>query len=107
MVNSSQLTVKLGLAQQIPVGQGRCFIVDGLEIAVFRSRAGRVFAVSNRCPHRQGPLAEGVIGGNQVICPLHGHKFDLTTGKGSEMGECVKTYQVWEESGQIILERTS
>ena len=99
--------VKLGVAQQIPVGQGRCFIVDGREIAVFRSRAGRVFAVSHRCPHRQGPLAEGVIGGNQVICPLHGHKFDLTTGKGSEMGECVKTYQVWEESGQIILERTS
>ncbi|MDO8675948.1 MAG: nitrite reductase (NAD(P)H) small subunit [Candidatus Omnitrophota bacterium] len=98
-----ELTVKLGLVEQIPVGQGRCFIVDGREIAVFRSRAGRIFAVSHRCPHRQGPLAEGVIGGNQVICPLHGHKFDLTTGKGSEMGECVKTYRVWEENGQLML----
>ena len=97
-------TVNLGPLEGIALGHGLCFVVDGEEIAVFRSRAGRLHAVSNRCPHRQGPLVEGVIGGSQVVCPLHGHKFDLSTGEGSEMGECVKTYRVWEENGQLKLE---
>ncbi|MBI4309117.1 MAG: nitrite reductase (NAD(P)H) small subunit [Candidatus Omnitrophica bacterium] len=96
-------TVNLGPVEAIALGHGMCFVVVGKEIAVFRSRAGKLFAVSNRCPHRQGPLVDGVIDDAQVICPLHGHKFDLTTGHGSETGECVKTYRVWEENGQLIL----
>lgn len=96
-------TINLGSLDKIPPGQGRCFNVDGAEIAVFRQRDGRLFAVQNRCPHKQGPLAEGIAGGGKVICPLHSHKFDLATGQGSEPGECVKTYEVREVGGEIHL----
>ena len=95
--------VNLGRVDQITMGHGRCFVVAGEEIAVFRSRDGRISAVENRCPHRQGPLAEGIVGNGKVICPLHGHKFDLVSGKGSEKNECVRTFDVREERGEIVL----
>lgn len=98
-------TINLGSLESIPLGQGRCFVVEGEEIAVFRQRDGQLFAVQNRCPHRQGALAEGIAGGGKVICPLHGHKFDLATGAGSEPHECVKTYAVHTSHGQVLLSR--
>jgi nitrite reductase (NADH) small subunit len=97
--------VNLGSVENIPLGQGRCFVVGDVEIAVFRLRDGRLFAVQNRCPHKQGPLAEGIAGDGRVICPLHGHKFDLATGAGSEPHECVKTYSVECRDGDVLLTR--
>ena len=96
-------TINLGSIESIAPGQGRCFIVGGEEIAVFRQRDGQLFATQNRCPHKQGPLSEGVAGGGKVICPLHSHKFDLQSGEGSEKGECVKVYAVREVNGEILL----
>ena len=55
--------INLGCVAAIPLGQGRCYVVGGQEIAVFRQRDGQLFAAENRCPHRQGPLSEGIIGG--------------------------------------------
>lgn len=95
--------VNLGRVDQITMGHGRCFVVEGEEIAVFRSRDGKISAIGNRCPHRQGPLAEGIVGNGKVICPLHGHKFDLVSGEGSEKNECVRTFDVREQRGEIIL----
>jgi nitrite reductase (NADH) small subunit len=95
--------VNLGRITAIPLGQGRCYIIGTAEIAVFRQRDGRLFAIQNRCPHRQGPLAEGVIGDNRVICPLHAHQFNLETGTGSELDECVQVYAVQEANGDILL----
>jgi len=103
MSATSQI-VNLGSIQNIPLGQGRCYIVEGEEIAVFRQRDGRLFATQNRCPHRQGPLSEGVCGGGKIICPLHGHKFDLATGHGAEPDERVKVYRVAENNGDAILQ---
>ena len=97
-------TINLGSLEKIPPGQGRCYVVAGREIAVFRQRDGKLFATENRCPHRQGPLAEGVVGGGKVICPLHSHKFSLEDGTGSEAGECVKTYSVTESNGEVLLQ---
>ena len=96
-------TINLGSIESIASGQGRCFIVGDEEIAVFRQRDGQLFATQNRCPHKQGPLSEGVAGGGKVICPLHSHKFDLQSGEGSEKGECVKVYAVREVNGEILL----
>jgi len=96
-------TINLGSLDKIPIGQGRAYLVDAEEIAVFRQRNNRLFASQNRCPHRQGPLAEGIIGAGKVICPLHAHKFDLTNGAGGEAGECVKIYPVRELNGEILL----
>ena len=96
--------VNLGSVAQIPMGQGMCFIINGDEVAVFRARDGRIFAIENRCPHRRGPLAEGVIGKGVVVCPLHGHKFNLATGEGSESKECVRTFKVTEVDQEILIE---
>lgn len=96
--------VNLGPADQIPLGQGICFVVLETEIAVIRSRTGGISAIENRCPHRQGPLSEGIIGNGKVVCPLHGHKFDLATGQGSEGHECVKVFKTWIDNGSVIVE---
>jgi nitrite reductase (NADH) small subunit len=96
-------TIHLGSISRIPVGQGRCYVIGSDEIAVFRQRDGRLFATQNRCPHRQGPLSEGVIGGGHVICPLHAHRFNLKNGAGSEPDECVQVHQVKDLDGEILL----
>jgi len=95
--------INLGRAATVPWGQGRCYVVGGREIAVFRQRDGRLFALENRCPHRQGPLSEGIVGGGRVICPLHSHQFDLQTGSGNEKAECVETFAVEEAEGNLLL----
>ena len=99
--------INLGNVSGIPLGQGICYMIKEEEIAVFRSRDGRIFAVENLCPHRRGPLSEGVVGGGKVICPLHGHKFDLATGKGSERHECVRTFKTWVENEEIFMEHVA
>ena len=96
-------TVNLGSVDKVAKGQGFCFIVAGQEIAVFRQRDGKLFATQSRCPHKQGPLAEGVMGGGKVICPLHSHKFDLCTGEGPDPKECLRVYPAQEVSGEIVL----
>lgn len=94
---------RLGSIQNIPMGQGRSFIVEGEEVAVFRTRGGSLFAIENKCPHLKGPLSDGIVGDGKVVCPLHGHKFDLKTGEGSEGHECVNIFDVREENGNILL----
>jgi len=96
-------TLNLGSVEKVPKGQGFCFIVEGREIAVFRQRDGTLFATQNRCPHKQGPLAEGLIGAGKVICPLHAHKFDLCTGQGPDPQECLQVYPIREVKGEILI----
>lgn len=71
----------IGHVDSIPPGEGRTVVVNGRRIAVFRSRSGRVYATQAECPHRGGPLADGLVGGSTVVCPLHEFKFDLEKGR--------------------------
>ena len=68
-------------SDHIPMGQGRLFEVQGLPIAVFRSRDGSVFATQAACPHRGGPLADGILGQRTLVCPLHACGFDVGSGR--------------------------
>jgi nitrite reductase (NADH) small subunit len=97
--------VTLGLLQSIPEGEGRSFVVGTRRLAVFRSRSGRVFATQAECPHRGGPLADGLVGGKTLICPLHSLKFDLETGSSAD-GTCsLATYPVaLGAGGQIVVD---
>ena len=71
----------LGPIDRIPPGEGQTFLVEGREIAVFRSRiTDELFATQARCPHKHGLLDDGIVGDGKVICPLHSYKFDLATG---------------------------
>jgi nitrite reductase (NADH) small subunit len=72
--------VDLGPIDRIPPGEGQTFLVGECEIAVFRTREDTVYATQARCPHKSGLLADGLLGGGKVICPLHAYKFDLATG---------------------------
>jgi nitrite reductase (NADH) small subunit len=95
--------INLGSATAIPLGQGRCYVVGGQEFAVFRQRDGRLFATENRCPHRRGPLSEGIVGDGRVICPMHAHQFNLQTGTGSEVHECLSVFEIEEADGNLML----
>ena len=99
-------THNLGGVDRIPLGEGRRFDVDGKAIAVFRSRTGLVYAMQAECPHRAGPLADGLIGGDVLVCPLHNFRFSLATGEplGNDCTS-LRTYPVSvNEAGEIIVE---
>lgn len=97
-------TVDLGSVDFLPIGEGRAYVVHGLTIAVFRQRDGRLFATENSCPHRGGPLADGIVGAGKVICPLHAWKFDLETGRCQGEGVTIRTYPAQVVNGRIIVE---
>lgn len=96
---------RLGLLSEIPKGEGRTFRVGGQRIAVFRSREGHAFATQAECPHKGGPLADGLVGGTTLICPLHEWSFDLRSGMAIN-GTCgLRTYPVTEgQDGALLLE---
>ncbi len=99
----------LGPLDQIPLGEGREFDVAGNLIAVFRlRRGGGVYAVQAVCPHRNGPLIDGLVGGTTVVCPFHAWKFDLRTGEAL-MGSCgITTYPVRVTgTGDLVLTLTN
>ena len=98
--------VSIGPITQIPPGEGRNFLVAGQLIAVFRTRDDAVYATQAACPHRGGPLADGLLGGTTLICPLHSWKFDIKTG-AALFGDCgLKTFPVAvDASGQVVLLR--
>jgi nitrite reductase (NADH) small subunit len=94
-MSATAATFPLGALDQIPVGEGRVFRVAGRDVAVFRCRSGEVHATSAECPHRGGPLADGLVGNGSVICPLHGFAFDLRTGEAKgHTCERLTTYHV-------------
>jgi nitrite reductase (NADH) small subunit len=93
-MTNTKTQILVGEVGQLPKGEGRTFEVDGRRLAVFHTRSGEIFATQAQCPHLGGPLADGLIGGTTVICPLHDRLYDLRTGQGPE-GECaLRVYPV-------------
>jgi nitrite reductase/ring-hydroxylating ferredoxin subunit len=68
-------------AAEIAVGKGRLVEAGTVSLAVFNGGAGRFYAVSALCPHEDGPLADGWLEGETVVCPWHGFDFDLSNGE--------------------------
>ena len=93
--------LNLGSVRAIPLGQGRCYVVGGESVAVFRQRDGRIFASANRCPHGKGPLSEGILGNGKVICPMHGRQYCLESGASSGDTESLQVFPVQEVDGTI------
>jgi nitrite reductase (NADH) small subunit len=103
-MTDTHIEVKLGSVDMIPKGEGRNFEVGEEKIAVFHTRTGEVFATQATCPHRNGPLADGLVGANTVICPLHTWKFDLSTGDSPSSDCKLKTFGIkTDETGMITL----
>lgn len=97
--------VKVAKTSEIESGRARLINVRGKQIALFNVE-GEFFALENACTHDEGPLAEGEISGHEVICPLHGAKFDIRTGEvlGPPAYEAVARYTVRVRGADIEVE---
>lgn len=94
----------IGTLDDIPPRGARCVKTPNGRIGVFRTHDDRVFAIEDHCPHRGGPLSQGIVHGAAVTCPLHNWVFSLETGKalGADEG-AVKTIPVRVEDGRISI----
>ena len=97
----------IGPVGQISPGNARTLKVQGgKEIAVFHTLDNRFYALVNACPHKAGPLSQGIVHGNVVTCPLHNWNISLKTGEalGDDAG-CTPTIPLKLEAGRIFLLR--
>lgn len=90
----------------IPVlGSRRVARERGIDVAVFRNDAGEVFALLDRCPHKGGPLSQGIVFGTSVACPLHNWTIGLCNGQAAAPDEgCTPRFNVKLEGGKVYLD---
>ena len=94
----------LGPLAEIPPGEGRAYVVGTEQIAVFRLRNGEVRALQGLCPHAGGPLADGQIDDEVLICPLHLNTWELATGCSTSGQPDLTTYPAEvDEAGQVVV----
>ncbi|THF46973.1 nitrite reductase small subunit NirD [Allorhizobium terrae] len=96
--------VAIGSLQDIPPQGARCVEHGDTTIAVFRTHDNRVFAMEDKCPHKNGPLSQGIVHDNCVTCPLHNWVINLETGlaQGADDG-ATATFPVKLEGEMIYL----
>lgn len=90
----------------IPVLGSRCIQrPQGMDVAVFRNAQDEVFALLDRCPHKGGPLSQGIVFGSSVACPLHNWTIGLADGcaQGADEG-CTPKFACKVEAGQVLLD---
>lgn len=98
--------IRVTECDNIPLREGRAVRFGELEIAVF-NLGSRFLAVENRCPHLGGPLSDGIVSGESVVCPLHAWKIGLEDGtveRPMDMAKCVTTFATRIENGTVLLQ---
>jgi len=105
--------IRVTHGDNIPWREGRAVSLDGREIAIFNlgsappDAVDRFVAVDNQCPHKRGPLADGIVAGASVVCPLHAWKISLVDGRverpSGSSGPGVRTYPVRVEDGVVLV----
>lgn len=96
--------IEVGALTEIPRLGSRVVRREGGDIAIFRTAEDEVFALLNRCPHKGGPLAEGIVYGRTVACPLHHWCLDLETGQARAPDEGrAEGFPVKVEDGRVWL----
>ena len=100
------MTVKVCRLEDIPkLGARRFHLAAGAPIAIFRNAADKVFALRDRCPHKGGPLSQGIVFGESVACPLHNMCVDLNTGRLAPPDDgCVERFAVGVVDGMVELQ---
>ena len=99
--------IDVGDINDIPVRGARLVKTHLGCVALFRTKPDEVFATSNVCPHKNGPLVEGIVHDQKVTCPLHNWVFDLNTGAAlGEEGQ-IDTFPVQLENGRVLLDATA
>lgn len=94
----------VGKVDDIPTLSGKVVHVGELELALFRLSTGGIRALENRCPHKGGPLSEGIVSGSHVFCPLHDWKICVSDGmvQAPDTG-CVRTFPVEVKDDEISI----
>ncbi len=96
--------IEVGEIEAIPRLSARVIETDQGNIAVFRTSKDEIFALADRCPHKEGPLSQGIVHGTKVTCPLHNLIMDLTTGEAVAPDEgCTISFPVKVDQGKIFL----
>ncbi len=98
--------IRVTSIDNIPIREGRPALVGDLEIAIFNMADGRYLAAENRCPHKGGPICDGIVTGAAVVCPLHQWKVNLETGcveRPAGQQVCAVTYPTRVEDGVISI----
>lgn len=99
--------VWIGNLTELPQKLGKTVMIGDKELAVFKLENGEIRAIENRCPHKGGVLAEGIISGEYVFCPMHDWKISVKNGKvqAPDVG-CVQTYpvEIQEDEVYILIE---
>jgi nitrite reductase (NADH) small subunit len=97
--------VRVASVEEILVGRGKSVEVDGLPLAVFNAGGGRYQALSGSCPHEGGPLGDGALLGESVVCPWHGFDFDVRSGAcGVDPELSVTVYPVRIAGTDVLVE---
>ena len=105
-ISTSQNWQKVTTVDEIPVLGSRILQAPAGQIAIFRNSENEIFAVLDKCPHKGGPLSQGIVFGKTVTCPLHSWNIDLTNGCAIAPDEgCAKSFEVKVESGVVWLNR--
>lgn len=99
--------IDIGHIDEVPLRGARLVKTHMGCIAVFRTGEAEVFAASNTCPHKGGPLSEGIVHGQSVTCPLHNWVFDLNTGQAQAEEGRIATYPLRLEAGRILIDGTA
>ena len=96
--------IEITQLDEIPVLGSRLVKTANMDIAIFRTSDDRIFAVKDACPHKQGPLSQGIVHGTSVTCPLHNWKIDLASGEalGADEG-CTNVYETKVEDDVVYL----
>jgi nitrite reductase (NADH) small subunit len=104
-LSASDLTwIRVARTEDIPLRGARVVRLGDRDIAVFRTSADRVFALLDRCPHRGGPLSQGIVHGDCVTCPLHDWVIRLETGEARAPDEGrTERFPVQIENGEVLL----
>lgn len=96
--------IEIGAVEEIPKLGSRVVETAKGDIAVFRAADDHVFALRDSCPHKQGPLSQGIVHGHTVTCPLHNWKIDLANGEAQAPDEgCTGKYETKVEAGVVYL----
>jgi nitrite reductase (NADH) small subunit len=96
--------IDIASLDDIPRLGARVVKTDTVEIAVFRTAGDRIFALKDECPHRKGPLSQGMVHDNSVSCPLHNWKIDLASGEARAPDQgCTRSYPIKLVNGRIYL----
>ncbi|MGG1515690.1 nitrite reductase small subunit NirD [Paenibacillus oryzisoli] len=90
--------------EELALNTGKTIRYQDVEVALFKLQSGKLHAIQNRCPHKEGVLAEGIVCDEHVFCPMHDRKIHLPSGEVQKPDTgCVQTYETKIQDGYVYI----